>query len=453
MKRVLVLATIAAVLWIWLYPLFVSGRGSRLPASVVILASGGTRGYLEPCGCQAGMAGGLAPRHTLIQQQRTAATLLVDAGDLFGGTGTYEQLKGEFLLRGMKRMGYDAVNIGLAETQLGADKLKKLIAPNELPFVSCNVQDAQTRKLLTKPVRIWGKNGLHIAITGITEAEPSLMGKGLTVRPHEEALAELLPNLRKRYDLVVVLADAPADELQHLAERFPEVDVLIGTTPNGVAGQADSGNAAIFMSAPKGRTLGKLTLARQGNSRLYAKNIQSLPVASSLAPAPEIAAVISQFKDELRSRRLEMANAEGMERIETTATATNTGVYVGQAKCVSCHQNADKITAHSAHAHAYQTLADKNADADPSCLRCHTVGFGAKDGFVTLEQTPHLANVQCESCHGRGSVHVATAQAGKTGRDVISMLPALTPNHCQRCHDPENSPRFSYPAFWQKIRH
>ena len=30
----------------------------------------------------------------------------------------------------------------------------------------------------------------------------------------------------------------------------------------------------------------------------------------------------------------------------------------------------------------YATLAKKGSEYDPECLRCHTVGYGAKDGFL-----------------------------------------------------------------------
>ena len=43
---------------------------------------------------------------------------------------------------------------------------------------------------------------------------------------------------------------------------------------------------------------------------------------------------------------------------------------------------------------------------DPTCLPCHTTGYGRPGGFISLEKTPALANIQCEACHGAGSEFV-----------------------------------------------
>src|SRR5262249_8041783 len=99
--------------------------------------------------------------------------------------------------------------------------------------------------------------------------------------------------------------------------------------------------------------------------------------------------------------------------------------YVGSEACAACHNKDPKnnhgkrdayaIWLESKHAHAYKTLETaKNPSLrqfDGECLKCHTIGFGYKTGFVDeatdVANGISLKNVGCESCHGPCSDHVA----------------------------------------------
>ncbi len=425
--------------------------GGNDSATLVVGVSGNTQGSLEPCGCQAGQSGGLARRQTLLQQQKVG--LLVDTGNVFGGTGTYERLKGAYLLRGMKHMGYAAVNLGEAEISLPVSELSPLSQQSSVSFVSCNATANGTPSLPIVPFRIETRSGLRVGITGIVDMADSSLGKGWIRKPPLEALAATLPALQAQCDVLIVLASAPDDTLAAIAQRFPEIDALFGSTPDAATGVSQINRTALFTTGIKGKSWGRLTFAKhKETARLSLTATQIIKVPDTLTPDPKIAALINEFHTELRTRRIEFATAEGMERIETQDQNPN-GKFIGQAKCISCHANAHRATQVSAHAHAYQTLASKGADANPECLRCHTVGFGAKDGFFTLETTPQLANVQCESCHGRGALHLKAVQESKTGLAATKTLALLTPNACLHCHDTENSPKFEYAAYWRQIRH
>ena len=66
--------------------------------------------------------------------------------------------------------------------------------------------------------------------------------------------------------------------------------------------------------------------------------------------------------------------------------------------------------------------------------------------FVTEQQTPHLKDVGCETCHGPGSEHILTAGKAKT------VEPKL---HCMACHTPEHSGGYAghEEEFMEKIVH
>ena len=96
--------------------------------------------------------------------------------------------------------------------------------------------------------------------------------------------------------------------------------------------------------------------------------------------------------------------------------------YVGAAKCRMCHLKQYKSWEATTMAKSFENLKagvkaeaksaaglDPDADytTDDTCLPCHTTGYGEPGGFVSLETTPKLVGVQCESCHGPGSQYLA----------------------------------------------
>ena len=134
------------------------------------------------------------------------------------------------------------------------------------------------------------------------------------------------------------------------------------------------------------------------------------------------------------------------------------GTYVGDMTCMACHQNEHAIWKESKHSHAWATLQNDLRDGvpatvDPRCVRCHTSGFGHKDGFGSAaldeatrwsESSP-LVNVSCETCHGPGAEHARTAS-----KAAIERGGEYT---CLRCHDAENDPAFRYSERWAAINH
>jgi len=100
---------------------------------------------------------------------------------------------------------------------------------------------------------------------------------------------------------------------------------------------------------------------------------------------------------------------------------------------------------HSKHAHGLETLKGKGFHVDPTCLQCHTTGYGLPGGFDSVRRSAAaLGGVGCENCHGPSKAHVA---------DPKVKTPFAARDQCARCHDPENSPAFAYDPYWQRIRH
>ena len=128
--------------------------------------------------------------------------------------------------------------------------------------------------------------------------------------------------------------------------------------------------------------------------------------------------------------------------------------YIGAKKCKACHMKEFKSWQKTLMANSFENLkAGVKADAkikagldpekdyttDKNCLKCHTTGYGKPGGFVSLEKTPDLINVQCEACHGPGADFREIMKKDKKFKlgDVQAAgltLPSETQNNCMDCH-------------------
>jgi hypothetical protein len=120
--------------------------------------------------------------------------------------------------------------------------------------------------------------------------------------------------------------------------------------------------------------------------------------------------------------------------------------YVGGAACVSCHKPAAKFWKKTMHAEAWKTLVDVGKEAHDECVNCHVTGFGEVGG-TSLGHTRGFQDIQCEVCHGPGSIHVE-----KKGKESPFAGHLQTPESvCVRCHNEKHSDTFQYQAYLRDV--
>jgi hypothetical protein len=130
--------------------------------------------------------------------------------------------------------------------------------------------------------------------------------------------------------------------------------------------------------------------------------------------------------------------------------------FVGPARCRECHQEQYESWSKTRMARTFEVLkagvlvAEKRiADLDPErdytrdevCLGCHTTGHGLRGGFVSIEETPDMAGVTCEACHGPGGMYVSTVMGGSdkafatTEAVEKGLVYPPTEKVCKKCHN------------------
>jgi hypothetical protein len=113
--------------------------------------------------------------------------------------------------------------------------------------------------------------------------------------------------------------------------------------------------------------------------------------------------------------------------------------YVGDRRCKVCHLATFKAWEETDHANAFQTLKEDERK-NPICIACHTTGYGA-GGHGSKEMVVDLTNIQCESCHGPGSLYSRSSVMRDRKHSEELGLVRIGPETCTRCHN-ENSPTF-----------
>jgi hypothetical protein len=124
----------------------------------------------------------------------------------------------------------------------------------------------------------------------------------------------------------------------------------------------------------------------------------------------------------------------------SVARAEILGDYLGYTACADCHPDLVTGWKTTPHAHAFETLKEQGEGKQeiPGCVRCHVVAYELDGGFIDMDLTPELKDVQCESCHGPGREHVES----EGDPQLIKARPdeAL----CRTCHTEGQDKNFDY---------
>jgi 2',3'-cyclic-nucleotide 2'-phosphodiesterase (5'-nucleotidase family) len=244
-------------------------------ATLVVFYSGELDGSMDDCGCPGNPRGGLPRLKAYIDAERRAnpgtPDLLLGGGywlnddvDLSGALRKDARARNVWMTRGLAAAGFTALNTSLFDLA-GVAELGRAAA--DLPMVSANVRLTATGRSRPEPVgpRPWiavNRGGIRVGVTGITQ-----QGDALADTPDLEATDPTsgadaaIGELATRADVIVLLAFHVQDRARDLAERHPEVDVVVDTDQHReTSAPFRVGNAVWVKSAWKGERLGELRL-------------------------------------------------------------------------------------------------------------------------------------------------------------------------------------------------
>jgi hypothetical protein len=141
------------------------------------------------------------------------------------------------------------------------------------------------------------------------------------------------------------------------------------------------------------------------------------------------------------------ANVKAAASIKPAKPAKGKPGYEGVIECDDCHSKAVKFWKKTKHAAAWNTLVKLGKQNSYDCINCHVTGW-EEPGGSNLAFNKKLRNVQCEVCHGPGSLHIEA-----DGQDRKPRTVRRTPGKdvCVVCHSPEHSDTFDYEAYLRDV--
>jgi hypothetical protein len=524
--------------------LFEAWPKDRQPDLVLVL-SGQMYGYLQKCGCSSPQKGGLERRYNFMEALRARGWEVIglDVGDVpqpLPYTPTPEQTlaKYEMAMQAMKVMGYKATAVGqeeLAMPLLSALTKYTVQKGNEDPKVhASNIDNPEDfpggdgrKSALTQSDVIATKSGVKVGVVGVVGGEVVQKGTDRAVKFSPNAGAVVADVLKGWAaggpDVKVLLYQGPLDwtdpgtdkkvDAKTAAEAFPDFHVVLCKTPEGSDAPdqptvVNGGKTMICQVGQRGQNVGVVGIFRgpKGIEVYY----QRVTMAEEFETPPDkeaghpVLKLLQDYSDSVRdndylsemARRKKLHSVQALPKHEKAA-------YAGDGQCFVCHQGEFQVWQKTKHAGAYNALAvlakhPTGRQFDGECIICHTVGYDYKTGYVNPKQTPNLQNVQCESCHGPASLHVAeeTDNLKKRRGHTHDSLAALSPwkvkgqgampavdkleamvkerdvakreamlteaeqrvylsvyQVCSKCHDIDNDPHFDLAVYWPKVVH
>ena len=500
LRRLVILSSVALAAGSALAALAAGGGERRL----TIFYTGEVHGTLEPCGCTSDPLGDVARYAALVRAAAKAGpTLMLDGGGLsYPETSSPKEkpangLRARFLARTLEGLGVPFA-AGLAETDLPAHGE---VVPRRL---AVNL----TKAAAVAPSRLETIGGLRVGVFGV--ADPALAARlGAEAEDPVAAAKREVARLRGAgAELVIALAPLDRPTARRLARAAaPDLVVLGRQVGKGQPRAEAVGSSFLVAASDELQRVGRIDLVWRGGRPLLdaggpeAAALRRIEIDSQLsrlddelarwsssagADATFVAgkrseraqlqkeraeldrpwsppAAGSYFTNQLiplrRSLPRDEKTAAGMRKLDGEVGALNLktapppvpaepgrAAYVGDAKCGSCHAPALAFWKKTVHASAWKTLVEGNKQNDYRCVGCHVTGY-EQVGGSSLGHTNRLRDVQCEVCHGPGSLHVAAKgleEPAAVRRDAPATL-------CTGCHTEQHSDTFQYQAYLRDV--
>jgi 5'-nucleotidase/UDP-sugar diphosphatase len=267
-------------------------------------------------------------------REKQMPLLLVDTGGYIPSRGRDMKLRADVNLKGMTHIGYDVLNLGPSDFYFGPDYLQDMASDLSIAFVSTNLLPvAEKKNLWFKNYLIREINGIRIGILGLISLESfeALPNRseitGIRAVPPDLVLKEVVPRIRERVDIVLLLSHLTPEETDLLLNEVSGIDIAIVACTTEECGEMDIEDPDQAEKKPlrlcaheKGIRLGSIEIQKSSDRPIKVLSVEQIDLGDSVPHDPEIAALIEntyyERKQEQNRKRLQEQHEEFIKTLD-----------------------------------------------------------------------------------------------------------------------------------------
>lgn len=235
--------------------------------------------------------------------------LLLDCGDLVQGAVESWPTRGMLMTKALDALQYDGWVPGNHDLDWGVDAFKRLHDATRVPLLAANITGSEEAGLeRVGPYVVREYEGVRVIVVGLTTPAIPLWLlpdhlAGLGTERSLDALRRIMPKIRSLHPDVLVLAmhqgcqargDDDANEVQRVAQQFPEFDVILGGHQH-IPVESARLNGVLFSEAGyHGGYVGRVDLAYDTvEKRVVSKQARLIEVDERTAVSESLAFLLS----------------------------------------------------------------------------------------------------------------------------------------------------------------
>lgn len=199
-------------------------------------------------------------------------------------------------MHAMSVIGDYVLNLTASDLVFGEEFIKENTSKYELDVVSANITKSDGEPFW-KPYIIKEIQGKKVAITGITKYQDTKETDGYSIEVPINPITQLMPELKEKADIVVVMAYIDLAPAKRLAKDVPGIDVLvIGGQGSSlmVPTQEDGTETIMGKLGKKCKYLGRIDLFLD-DEKIVKFEGKQIPLSGSIEDDEEIRTIIDKY--------------------------------------------------------------------------------------------------------------------------------------------------------------